>query len=137
MRKLIITAVFGILFCLNPIYVSAKTICFSMHVGFVQSFFVLSGGKIDTKPFSGKWMDQDFECTIPAWASIVTDSDGVHYISINMPHDAAANCNPGVWFHASGQTIDSMFGEIDVEQDGTYENTFSITKINCNTIEQQ
>jgi hypothetical protein len=54
-----------------------------------------------------------------------------------MPHDSAAACNASVWFQASGSTTAGMVGELDVNQNGTYENTFALSEINCNSIEQQ
>jgi hypothetical protein len=122
---------------MNPIFVSAATICYSMQAGLLQAYFYLSGRKIDQKPFSGKYMNLNVPCEIPVWSSIVTDSDGAFFITINLPHDPDNVCSNPVWFHASGQSIESMDGEVDLNQDGTYEGTFELSKINCDSIEQQ
>jgi hypothetical protein len=137
MKKFITSVVLGIVIFINPMYVSAATICYSLQMGLLQAYFQFSGGKVDQKPFAGRFINFNVPCEIPVWASMVTDSDGVHYISINMSHDPEKICSNGVWFHASGQTVESMTGEVDLGQNGTYEGVFSLSKVNCNSIEQQ
>jgi hypothetical protein len=132
MKKFIILSILGLVVCLQPSILLAKTICFAGGGGAAGSYFYLSGGKFEQKPFSGNWVIPGF-CNVPAWGSIVLDSIGNTYISVNTVHDPVSTCT-SVWFTASGATTASLSGQYDNSQDGTFEGAFTLTEVNCDTI---
>ncbi|MCI0444554.1 hypothetical protein L0152_15270 [bacterium] len=133
MKKFIILAILGLVICLQPSNLLAKTFCFAGGGGAAGSYFYLSGGKVELKPFSGNWVIPGGTCNVPAWGSIVLDSVGNVFISVNTVHDPTTPCT-SVWFTASGTSTSSLSGQYDNNQDGSFEGAFTMTEVNCGTI---
>src|SRR5262245_50471912 len=100
MKKFIIPVLFALVVCLLPQVVSAKTICWTDGL----SFFYLSGGKPNIKPFAGKFVSPGLGCHGVLTGSIVQTSPGVSTVSIegNLPA-------PCVNFAVFGTTSDPAF----------------------------
>jgi hypothetical protein len=126
MKKFIIPVLFTLVVCLLPMTVSAKTICWTD--GF--SFFVLSGGKPNIKPFAGKFVNGTCHGTLTG--SIVVTGPGVSTVSIegNIPA-------PCVNFALYGTTSDPAFnftGVFDNNEDATSDGNAVMTVISCDSV---
>jgi hypothetical protein len=126
MKKFIIPVLFAFVVCLLPMAASAKTICYTD--GF--SFFVLSGGKPNIKPFAGRFVNGS--CHGLLTASIMPTAPGISTVSIegNIPA-------PCVNFALYGTTSDPAFnftGVFDNNEDATQDGTAVMTVINCDTV---
>jgi len=128
MKKFIIPVLFALVVCLLPQIVSAKTICWTD--GF--SFFVLSGGKPNIKPFAGKYVSPFNGCHGVLTGSIVVTSPGISTVSIegNLPA-------PCVNFALFGTTADPAFnftGVFDNLEDATADGTATMTIVSCDSV---
>jgi hypothetical protein len=128
MKKFIIPVLFALVVCLLPLAASAKTICWTDGA----SFFVLSGGKPNIKPFAGKFVSQTFGCHGVLTGTIVRTGPGVETVSIegNLPA-------PCVNFAVYGTTTDPAFnftGTFDNNEDATADGTSAFTVISCDSV---
>lgn len=128
MKKIIIPVLFALVVCLLPLAASAKTICWTD--GF--SFFVLSGGKPNIKPFAGKFVSPTFGCHGVLTGTIVRTGPGVETISIeaNLPA-------PCVNFALYGTTADPAFnftGVFDNNEDATADGNSTMTIVSCTSV---
>lgn len=130
MKKITILIILGLILCIQPV-VFAKTICFAGGGGATGIFWYFSGGKVDQKPFSGNLVSGSR--TLPSWASMITDSVGNVFVSLNNSHDPAGGFT-SVWLSASGPSTLSLSGQYDNNQDGTFEGPFTLTEVNCLSI---
>ncbi len=126
MKKFIIPVLFALVVCLLPLAASAKTICWTD--GF--SFFVLSGGKPNIKPFAGKFVSPS--CHGVLTGTIVRTGPGVETISIegNIPA-------PCVNFALYGTTTDPAFnftGVFDNNEDATADGNATMTIVSCSSV---
>ena len=131
MKKLIIPILFGAFLCLQPLELFAKTVCFAGGGGAAGVFWLFSGGKFDLKPFSGNLVSGGV--TVPAWASIIVDGSGNLQMSIYNAHNPSFSFL-NVWGSLSGPSTFSLSGNFDNGQDGTLDNAFTMTEVNCSTI---
>jgi hypothetical protein len=128
MKKFIIPVLFAFVVCLLPMAASAKTICYTDG----NSFFVLSGGKPNIKPFAGKFVSPTFGCHGLLTASIMLTAPGISTVSIEGNNPA-----PCVNFALYGTTSDPAFnftGVFDNNEDATQDGTATMTVINCDTV---
>ena len=128
MKKFIFPVLFALVVCLVPVVSSAKTICYSD--GF--SFFVLSGGRPNLKPFAGKFVNPVAGCHGTITGSIMQTAPGVSTVSFegNPPP-------PCVNFAVFGTTSDPQFnftGVFDNAEDATADGNSAFTVVNCNTV---
>jgi hypothetical protein len=132
MKKITILIILGLILCIQPV-VFAKTICFAGGGGATGIFWYFSGGKVDQKPFSGNLVAGSI--TIPSWASIITDSVGNLFVSLNNAHDpTGGGLFTSVWISASGPSTLSLSGQYDNQQNGTFEGPLTLTEVNCSSI---
>ena len=128
MKKFVIPILIGFVFCLVPFVASAKTICWTDGL----SFFYLSGGKPNVKPFAGKFVSPVLGCHGLLTASIVNTAPGIETVSIegNLPA-------PCVNFAVFGTTADpalNFTGPFDNTENATADGTATMTIINCGTV---
>jgi hypothetical protein len=128
MKKIIIPVLFVFVVCVLPMTASAKTICWTD--GF--SYFVLAGGKPNSKPFAGKYVSQTNGCHGVITGSIVQTGPGINTVSIegNLPA-------PCINFALYGTTSDPAFnftGVFDNLEDATSDGNATMTIVNCSTV---
>lgn len=128
MKKIIIPVLFAFVVCMLPMTASAKTICWTDGT----SFFVLSGGKPNTKPFAGKFVSATLGCHGVLTGSIVLTGPGVSTVSIegNLPA-------PCVNFALYGTTSDPAFnftGVFDNLEDATADGNATMTIVSCDSV---
>lgn len=133
MKKLIIPIVFGLLVCMAPMNLFAKTICFAGGGGAAGQFLFLSGGKPDQKPFSGNWF-LGANSTVPTWGAYIIDSFGMIQISWCSPHSPDGTTTTSFCGSVSGATTAALLGQYDNFQDGTFDGALILTEVNCNTV---
>src|SRR5512141_1528721 len=78
MKKLIIPVLLGFALFLVPLHAFGLTVCYTD--GF--SYFLLAGGKVNLKPFAGRFVSPAFGCHGTLTGSIVTTGPGIQTISI-------------------------------------------------------
>jgi hypothetical protein len=128
MKKFIIPVLFVFVVCMLPMTASAKTICWTD--GF--SFFVLSGGKPNSKPFAGKYVSPFNGCHGVLTGSIVVTGPNISTVSIegNLPA-------PCVNFALYGTTSDPAFnftGVFDNLENGTADGNSTMTIVSCASV---
>lgn len=128
MKKFIIPVLFALVVCLLPLAASAKTICWTDGT----SFFVLSGGKPNIKPFAGKFVSPFLGCHGVLTGTIVRTGPGIETISIegNLPA-------PCVNFALYGTTADPAFnftGVFDNSENGTSDGNATMTIVSCTSV---
>lgn len=128
MKKLIIPVLLGFALFLVPLHASALTVCYTD--GF--SFFVLAGGKVNLKPFAGRFVSPPFGCHGTVTGSIVTTAPGVQTISIEGNLGS-----PCVNFALFGTTADPQLnftGVFDNQENATADGNATMTRIDCGTV---
>lgn len=128
MKKFIFPVLFVFVVCALPMTASAKTICWTDGL----SFFVLSGGKPNVKPFAGKFVSPGLGCHGVLTGSIVQTGPGISTVSIegNLPA-------PCVNFALYGTTVDPAFnftGVFDNLEDATADGNATMTIVSCDSV---
>jgi hypothetical protein len=131
MKKLMIPIVFGLIFCIQPVDLFAKTICFASDGSVLGAYLVLSGGKVDEKPFAGNWVFGSK--TVPTWGAVIKDASGNIQLSFCNPHHPST-FPPNFCGSLSGPSTLSLSGQIDFQSNGTFDGPVTLTEVNCNTI---
>lgn len=127
MKKLIVPVLLGIVLFLNPFDLSAKSVCWTDGT----SFFAVSGGKVNEKPFAGAFISPGLGCHGTIWASIVTSGIGVQAITIegNLP-------SPCINFVVEANSPPSLnaTGFFDNLEDATSDGAITLTVVNCSSV---
>jgi len=131
MKKGIAFFLFILLLNLLPHDLFAKTICYQGGGSALGIFWYISGGKISQKPFSG--YVSGLQLHVPIWASILQDNSGNYYFSSNNAHLPAGN-GSNAWYTATGLSTGFMNGQVDINQDGVFDGSFTITEISCTSV---
>ena len=123
--------VFGVLLCIQPADLFAKTICFAGGDGANGAYLFLSGGKTDEKPFAGNLVIGSF--TIPTWGVLIQDASGNIQISFCGPHSPSGTSS-SFCGSLSGPTTLSLSGQFDNKSDGSFDGSMTLTEVNCSSI---
>ena len=127
MKKQNIFIVFGIVLLAFASSSFAGTLCFQSD----SVFYILYGGKVNTKPFSGTLIVPNI-CQQSGNAAIF--SNGVNYqLTWNSAHDYP-NCASVIESLTFDQSLFNGSGNIDVFQDGTVDAEITWTRIDCSIV---
>lgn len=127
MKKLIVPVLFGIALLLHPFDLFAKNYCLTDGT----SFFVLSKGKVNEKPFAGKFVHPNCQGTL--WASVVTNGIGTVALMIegNAPPPSCVN----FIIEANGDSnLISSTGIFDNNEDATSNGAITLTPVSCSSV---
>lgn len=127
MKKLYVTVFLCILFFSHPFDLLAKDICLKDTAG---DYFVLSGGKIDKKPFAGKIVSQLCHGTITG--SIVTIAPNVE--SITIEGNAPAPCGNFMLLEYTDTSLDG-WSRVDFGEDGGFDGNLYLTHVSCDSVQ--
>ena len=123
---LISVSVFGLLMVASSGF--AATFCFQDNYG---NYYMLAGGKVNAKPFSGKLVIPG-SCQVSGNAAIF--SKGVNYqVTWNSAHQSP-NCSSIIESITMEPTLTVGFGTFDNGQNGSNDGSISWTRVNCGTV---
>lgn len=127
MKKLTMPVLLGILCFLHPFDLLAKSICLTDALG---TYFVLAGGKVDQKPYAGKFENQFCHGTLSA--AIVTIAPGT--VSITMEGNGSSPCS-NFLLVADTNTSFQGWSILDTNEDGISNGKLYLTPVSCGSVQ--
>lgn len=126
MKKLIVPVLFGIALLLHPFDLFAKNYC--LTDGF--SFFVLSKGKVNQKPFAGKFVNGNCQGTL--WASVV--SNGIGTVALMIEGNIPSPCVNFIIEATGDSNLTSSSGIFDNSENATSDGSVTLTPVSCSSV---
>lgn len=129
MKKEMIVVVFGITLLAFASGTFAGALCFQNNNGF---FYILSGGKVNTKPYSGSLIISGV-CQRSGNAAIF--SNGANYqLTWNSAQNNTSNCASVIESLTFDSSLLTGSGVRDVFQDGDADANITWTRIDCSIV---